>query len=196
MIRKILLALISISLLIVAIVWVLPNNQFINLSTKELQDDWSTFSQKKHEGLVSKLEDKGISNKEAILEAFNYQIRELALIDKADEMGITVSKKEAHEYAKKLREMIESGVADDGTPIENYKEHQLQAEQAAKELGLTLEEYWNEYVPANAVNSLKLSKIQEKLELLEENKTIDQIVEEYKIKNSNLILKIKKEVGL
>ncbi len=215
--KKIVISLTVISLLVIAIGLVSANNQFVNLKQGVLMkkiftedelfsyDDMGTFSHKKHQYLVAVLENKGISKKEAISEAFDYQIRELALNDKADEMGVIVSKEEAYEHAKKLREMIESGITDDGTPLDDYKEHQLRAEQTAEGLGLTIEQYWNEYVPANAINSMKLSKLQEKLfegnkttgiPIEDLNKVTEQIVEEYKNKNSNIILELKKEVGL
>ncbi|UCZ54305.1 hypothetical protein LGQ02_05955 [Bacillus shivajii] len=153
-----------------------------------------SFIVDKHEEFANKLKEDGYAKEEANEEAFKVQLREVALLNRATEVGIEVSDKEAGKRAEEMREQLEIGK---GQNTEFVLE---KIDELIAELNITEDEYWSEYV----INSYKSQIMQEKLreyELKENaqtnwNERSQEIIEEFMENEAEQIKKFKSEVGM
>ena len=95
------------------------------------------------------------SEKEAVEKAIDEEL----LLDKAKELKINVSNKEAKAEAKKQRDLYEDMLK----KADNKDEIKTTFNDLMKKLGLTEEEYWNSYAVQGYKNALTIGKAREKL---------------------------------
>jgi uncharacterized cupredoxin-like copper-binding protein len=95
------------------------------------------------------------SEKEAVEKAIDKEL----LLEKAKELKINVSNKEAKAEAKKQRDLYEDML----NKADNKDEFKTTMDNLMKILGLTEEEYWNSYAVQGYKNALTIGKTREKL---------------------------------
>lgn len=154
-----------------------------------------SFFIEKHEEYADRLqEEQGFSKGEADEEAFRTQLNEVAVINRAIDVGIEVSEKEALQVAHEMRDLLEEGEAD------NAEEALNNTQEIINRLGITEEEYWNDYV----INSYIQMLMRERLIEYERNENPGMswnerqkdIIEDFKSRESRQINKFKKEIGM
>lgn len=102
-----------------------------------LNDEKIAFDREKHQQYVELLmEERGFTKEHALEEALKVQVEHLALLEKVKILRIEISEEEARKEVLKTRQAIE----------ENDDETKLAIEKTIKNLGMTEEEYWNDYV--------------------------------------------------
>lgn len=168
-----------------------------------IPDDQGTLSKNNFLYLKNLIMSQGLTGEEATQEAWEYQLLETALIDKANELAISVTKEEIEQYVKRNKELFESSVTEDGLEISNHKETVEGIERRIEGMGITMEQYWSEYLPEIAENQIKLQKLQEIL--LEEGmdtnvigtpERMREIVSEFEQKYSDEILQFKNKLNI
>ena len=143
------------------------------------------------------MEQGELSKQEAEEEAFRIQLNEVAIINRAIDIGIEVSKEEALQVANKTRQVLEQG---DSNGFEGTQEALMEINDTLEREGISEEEYWNDYV----INSYKQMLMRERLMQYERdnnpqknwNERQEEIIEEFKSKEERQINKFKKEVGM
>jgi hypothetical protein len=140
--------------------------------------------------------------------AFEEVLVETALIEKGEELGIKATLEEAKQTSKEMRQRFEN--AEEGDPaVEANK-------QMIKGLGLSEDEYWNEYLIKNYIDLITIENVREHVigELENEKKVIktdenakaydekvkvkwetyvNDTVKEFKDKNKNILETFKKK---
>lgn len=122
--------------------------------------DHLSLDQNSHDFLVETfILNHDIDEDIARQEAFNYQLEIVALIAKADEKGIHVSKSETQEYVDKVRNQLETGQSEDGTEVRGHEEQFNHVQGIIKGLGISEEEYWNVLAVHHMKQMLKIDKL-------------------------------------
>lgn len=109
------------------------------------------------------------SEKEAVEKAIDKEL----LLEKAKDLNVNVSEKEAKDEAKKQRDLYDDMVKQ----ADNKDEVKSTLNNLIKTLGITEEEYWNSYAIQAYKNALIIGKTREKLGV-----DIEKILKELKTK--------------
>ncbi|WP_026688388.1 hypothetical protein [Alteribacter aurantiacus] len=125
-------------------------------------DEWSPinseFDYNRHDQfIITLVEYVGMDKDEAIHEAVEGQIINVALLQKAIESGIEISKEDALREAQIDRSIMEDGDAD------NAQEALETIRSFIKGLGITEEQYWTEYVVPQYQEKLMLLELQDQV---------------------------------
>lgn len=166
----------------------------VNSSLAEKINPINDFNVKNYEQYAATLQNEnGYSKKEASKLAFEVELLKVALINRAMELGIKITDEDAKKQANEGRELFVSGKLSD---IEMKS-----IEKTIVDLGITEEQFWNEYVvQTGAKMHLLIERLQDYHK--EHYREIDwddyakDIVENFKIKEIEKINKFKEKIGL
>ncbi len=169
------------------------------LESQEHQLINSNFSIEKHEKYAERLQYRfGLSKERAEEEAFLGQLYEVAIINRAIELGIDVSKEEAFQEAQEVNEGWEELLEDENTTMDIDALHRIKNEY--EELGIYEDEFWNEQRLSSYAFSVMLKKLMEYE--LKENPTKNwdelhkEIVTDFISNETQQINEFKKEIGM
>ncbi|OEF95690.1 hypothetical protein [Desulfuribacillus alkaliarsenatis] len=172
-------------------------------STIPLPDSLADLSKSNFQNLVDHFEKLGVDKQQALVEALDYQLREVALLQKAKELGLEVSQDEVTAHIRKLRKSIETGISEDGLEVSNHQESLIQLESIINDLGITYEQYWNEYLPELTKYSLMTGKLHDvyigsspEVHAQGWQGWMDSIVSEFKENNQQKVQEFKQEIGM
>ncbi|WNF38355.1 hypothetical protein RJD24_08010 [Bacillaceae bacterium IKA-2] len=154
------------------------------------------FLVEKHEDYAEMLRvEKGLSKEEADEETYRVQLHEVAIINRAIDVGIKVSEEEALQEANKTRQMLKEVEG-----VENAEVALTKTQETIEKLGISEDEYWNKFVINSFIQSLMKEKLieYERIENPEMNwnERQEEIIEEFKSNESLQINEFKKEIGL
>lgn len=152
------------------------------------------FDIKNYEQYAASLQNEnGYSKKEASKYAFEVELLKVALINHAMELGIAITDEDAKKQANEGRKMFETGKLSD---VEKKS-----IEKTIVELGITEEQFWNEYVVQfGAKIQLMIERLQayhkEHYSEIDWDDYAKEIVENFKMKETEKINKFKESIGL
>ncbi|RXJ04269.1 hypothetical protein DS745_02475 [Anaerobacillus alkaliphilus] len=152
------------------------------------------FDIKNYEQYAATLQNEnGYSEKEASKYAFEVELLKVALINHAMELGIAITDEDAKKQANEGREMFETG------KLSNEEKKGI--EETIVDLGITEEQFWNEYVvQTGAKMQLMIERLQDyQKKHYPEMKWDDfanEIVENFIIKETEKINKFKELISL
>lgn len=154
------------------------------------------FLVEKHEDYAEMLRvEQGLSKEEADEETYRVQLNEVAIINRAIDVGIKVSEEEALQEANKTRQRLKEVEG-----VENAEVALTKTQETIEKLGISEDEYWNEFVINSFIQSLMKEKLieYERIENPEMNwnERQEEIIEEFKTNESLQINEFKKEIGL
>lgn len=154
----------------------------------------SEFSIDKHAEYAKRIQDKrGLTKEEAGEEAFRVQLNEVAVINRAIDVGVSVSKEEALEKSQEIREVLENGEA------ENASEVMAGIQEEIGQLGISEDEYWNEYMLSNyahAVMREKLMEYERNHSGIRWDECQQEIIEEFAASEKRRINEFKREIRM
>ncbi|MBM7634298.1 hypothetical protein [Geomicrobium sediminis] len=159
------------------------NNARITSSDEGSVFELDEFNQDMHHYLVDVVSyrNKEDQSKEAINDmAFNMQLEAIALRDKAKKLDVLPSDEEIDDLVKGKRAMMEGGVNADGNEVNNHEEAYEELKEVIEGMGLTEDQYWNEYVPEAIMITYTSEKVKNELVNTELNKeqSVNRNIEE------------------
>ncbi|MCT2535440.1 hypothetical protein NC661_18145 [Aquibacillus koreensis] len=115
----------------------------------------SEFSIEKHEKYKERFQIQGLSEERATEEAFHSQLNELAMINRAMDVGIQFSSEEALQKAQEVKEDHEKWLADEDKGENVLDEETLNSNKNELE-AMSGDPFWDEYyrLYANAYNAM------------------------------------------
>ncbi|WP_156314823.1 hypothetical protein [Halalkalibacter wakoensis] len=152
------------------------------------------FFIEKHESYVEMLiEDQGFSMEEANEEAYRIQLNEVAIVNRAMELGMDVSEEEALNVAQEMRQYL----VENSNETEEASAH---TKAIIKQLGISEDQYWNEYVITSYKQMLMREQVME-YERQENpskswNERQEELIDEFKRNEATQIQEFKRQVGL
>ena len=155
----------------------------------------SEFSIEQHVIYAESLQtERGLTKEEADKEAFRVQLNEVAVINRAIDVGIKVSEEEALQKAQEIREALENEEA------EKVKGVLISIQEEIEELGISEDDYWNEYMLNSYAHAVMREKLME-YELNENpmknwNERQAEIIEEFTASESRQIKEFKREIEM
>ncbi|PSL43238.1 hypothetical protein B0H94_11162 [Salsuginibacillus halophilus] len=114
-----------------------------------------------HEFLVASLRINGVDDQEA--QAYEEQIQQVAVKDQAQQKGVMPDESDVQARVEEQREMIEEGESEDGVEVRGSDETSERVEELAEESGITVDQYWEEYMPILEEVTLAEEALREKL---------------------------------
>ncbi|WP_093336707.1 hypothetical protein [Salibacterium halotolerans] len=137
--------------------------------------------------------NNGMTKERAEKEAFDYLVQRVAVVNRAQEVGIEVTEEEAMEMSNNVREKLENGKIDNAESTLKDIRNTMEAE------NLTETKYWEEY----AKNGYKETLMIDKLKTYEEENALKpwsvrkkEIVKAFKSNESGRIESFREKVGL
>ncbi|WP_238446520.1 hypothetical protein [Alkalihalophilus pseudofirmus] len=155
----------------------------------------SEFSIEEHVKYAERLQDeRGLTKEDADEEAFRVQLNEVAVINRAIDVGINVSEEEAFQKSQETREDLENEEA------ENVKEVLIGIQEEIEQLGISEDDYWNEYMLSSYAHAVMREKLMEYEQnenpMKNWNELQQEIIEEFTVSQSQQINEFKREIGM
>ncbi|OIJ13730.1 hypothetical protein BKP35_08915 [Anaerobacillus arseniciselenatis] len=154
----------------------------------------SEFSIEDHEEYAEKIQDeRGLTKEEADEEAFRVQLNELAVINRAIAVGISVSEEEALRKSQEIREVLKNGEA------KNASEVMASIQKEIGQLEISEDEYWNEYMLSNYTHMVMREKLMEYERThsgISWNERQQEIIEEFIASEKRRINEFKRKIGM
>ncbi|MCK0472683.1 hypothetical protein [Halalkalibacter sp. APA_J-10(15)] len=127
-------------------------------------------------------------------ESYRVQLEELAILTRANEVGIRVSEEEAQVVINQTKEAIES------KNVDNWQETKESIDEQIQELGISEEEYWNEFLiepyQQTLMRQYLMEYVQKKYPKMSWNERREQLIEQFKQREAEQIAEFKEEAGL
>jgi hypothetical protein len=155
----------------------------------------SEFSIEEHVKYAERLQaERGLTKEDAEEEAFRIQLNEVSVINRAIDVGINVSEEEALQKSQEAREGLENEEA------ENVKEVLISIQEESEQLGISEDDYWNEYMLSSYAHAVMREKLMEYEQnenpMKNWNELQEEIIEEFAVSQSKKINEFKREIRM
>lgn len=156
------------------------------------------FSIEKHKKYSERAQDRGLTKEQAEEGAFFHQLGEVAIVNRAFDLGITVSEGEALQSYEQQMAVLKETLEDENVEVDMEAYDRIKKE--VGELGIADDKFWKEH--GLSIHALFI--LEKKLEEYEKNKHPEkdinerktEIIMEYMSSESQKIAKFKREIGL